>query len=629
MSKPQLTVETLWPETVGPGPLAIPSMISREKGNDSPLIAEDGAYRSIVDSKRKVDELFFKWLCEPGVKEEVHELIRQAREGTLALSPSRRKALTSPRGSPGKEPPRSPSASPLGEKSKRSAHFNSPGSPRSTVAKKSPLNHSSSSSNNSSGDVPAAEKLDSVSDNGGLAGEHASAVPSPASPSTPPVGALPPPPSAPVIPPFYIPNEGGRGRGRRIAADRLETRKGAITELFGKNALTGIKSDDFVTLTKEFCGLPSFLSTPLHIRVQLLWARVHEKRLDVTEASLGTEGLVTLEMFCWFWKHEVEPYDATDRFFRLLKRPEADVIYPADFEVVLKELLAYHPGLEFLENTPEFQEKYARTVVARIFYSTDRTRCWQLRRRDVRRSDPNMFNAFIVVDEEEDINMVHHFFSYEHFYVLYCKFWELDTDHDFYLTRDDVLRYSGHSLTRRIVDRIFEQAGRPFISDQPQKMAYEDFVFFMLSEEDKNNRDSMEYWFQCIDLDGDGEIHPHEMRSFYNEQLHRMECLGHEMVSFESILTQMMDIVNLPPDGPAIFRMEDFCGHGAAHMGLSSVVFNMLFNLNKFVAYEQRDPFMMKQARRDNENMTTWAQFAVMEYARLAMEEEAREEDEF
>ena len=101
------------------------------------------------------------------------------------------------------------------------------------------------------------------------------------------------------------------------------------------------------------------------------------------------------------------------------------------------------------------------------------------------------------------------------------------------------------------------------------------------------------------------------------------------MVSFESILTQMMDIVNLPPDGPAIFRIEDFRGHGTAHMGLTSVVFNMLFNLNKFVAYEQRDPFVMKQARQDNENTTAWAQYAVLEYARLAMEEEAREQNDF
>ena len=107
-----------------------------------------------------------------------------------------------------------------------------------------------------------------------------------------------------------------------------------------------------------------------------------------------------------------------------------------------------------------------------------------------------------------------------------------------------------------------------------------------------------------------------------------MECLGHEMVPFSNIMTQMMDIVCMPP-GPAVFRMEHFCSQGSAHMGLTSVVFNMLFNLNKFIAYEQRDPFVMKQQRMEGSGMTTWGRFAVMEYARLAMEEEAREQDEY
>lgn len=29
-----------------------------------------------------------------------------------------------------------------------------------------------------------------------------------------------------------------------------------------------------------------------------------------------------------------------------------------DFKPVLRELLASHPGLEFLQSTPEFQERY-------------------------------------------------------------------------------------------------------------------------------------------------------------------------------------------------------------------------------------------------------------------------------
>ena len=36
------------------------------------------------------------------------------------------------------------------------------------------------------------------------------------------------------------------------------------------------------------------------------------------------------------------------------------------------------------------------------------------------------------------------FFSYEHFYVIYCKFWELDKDHDLFIDREDLARHNDH-----------------------------------------------------------------------------------------------------------------------------------------------------------------------------------------
>jgi serine/threonine-protein phosphatase 2A regulatory subunit B'' len=139
------------------------------------------------------------------------------------------------------------------------------------------------------------------------------------------------------------------------------------------------------------------------------------------------------------------------------------------------------------------------------------------------------------VDDEEDINKVTRYFSYEHFYVLYCRFWELDHDRDYRITRDDLLKYGDHSLSHMIVDRIFDAAPRPFgkTEDSKEHLSYEDFIFFMLSEEDKANEISVRYWFTCVDVDGDGKLNNMEMRSFYAVQLHRMQCMGHEIVPFE------------------------------------------------------------------------------------------------
>lgn len=49
--------------------------------------------------------------------------------------------------------------------------------------------------------------------------------------------------------------------------------------------------------------------------------------------------------------------------------------------------------------------------------------------------------------------------------------------------------------------------------------------------------------FKCIDLDGNGILTPNEMQFFYEEQLHRMECMAQEPVLFEDILCQMFDMI--------------------------------------------------------------------------------------
>ncbi|GFH29172.1 uncharacterized protein HaLaN_27792, partial [Haematococcus lacustris] len=164
-----------------------------------------------------------------------------------------------------------------------------------------------------------------------------------------------------------------------------------------------------------------------------------------------------------------------------------------DFSPVLDMLLRHHPGLEFLAGTAEFQKKYAETVVYRIFYTLNKSGNGRLTMRELRRSD--LVEALEALDQEDDINKVLKYFSYEHFYVIYCKFWELDTDHDFLVSRKDLAHYSQGALSFQIVDRIFQQVARRFTSSVPDMMSYEDFVWFILSEEDKSSDTALDYWF--------------------------------------------------------------------------------------------------------------------------------------
>ena len=50
---------------------------------------------------------------------------------------------------------------------------------------------------------------------------------------------------------------------------------------------------------------------------------------------------------------------------------------------------------------------------------------------------------------------------------------------------------------------------------------------------------SIEYWFRCMDLDGDGVLSMFELDYFYQEQVHKMEIYGIEYMPFEDCICQV------------------------------------------------------------------------------------------
>ncbi|PWZ56200.1 Serine/threonine protein phosphatase 2A regulatory subunit B''alpha [Zea mays] len=394
-----------------------------------------------------------------------------------------------------------------------------------------------------------------------------------------------------VIPQFYFKN------GRPPTKDLKEQCLSRTDHLFFGGG--GLQVQEFRSVTKDICKLPSFLSSVLF------------KKIDVECTRT-----VSRDAFVEYWINDNKvTMDMASQIFEILRKPGYTYLTQDDFKPVLKELLATHPGLEFLQGTPEFQERYAETVIYRIFYSINRSGNGHLTLRELKRG--NLIAALQQLDEEEDINKVLRYFSYEHFYVIYCKFWELDADHDFLIDKENLIKYGNHSLTYRIVDRIFAQIPRKFTSMTEGKMGYEDFVYFILSEEDKSSEPSLEYWFKCIDLDGNGILTFNEMQFFYEEQLHRMECMAQEPVLFLDILCQMIDMIG--PENESYLTLRDL-----KRCKLSGNIFNILFNLNKFMAFETRDPFLIRQER-ENPTLTEWDRFAHREYIRLSMEEDGED----
>ncbi|KAM6912334.1 serine/threonine-protein phosphatase 2A regulatory subunit B'' subunit alpha isoform 1-T1 [Xenentodon cancila] len=430
----------------------------------------------------------------------------------------------------------------------------------------------------------------------------AAATPTPTarSPSPPPAPVIvtPPPPPAINIPRFYYPcglpalgstaNHDATINAIEAAFAEFEEEKADIYEM-GKIA--------------KVCGCPLFWKAPM------FYAAGGERT-----------GFVSVHSFIATWRKLLHScHDDASRFIYLLAKPGCNYLEQEDFIPLLQDMVDTHPGLTFLKDAPEFHSRYITTVIQRIYYVVNRSWTGRITMMELRRS--NFLQTLALLEEEDDINQITDYFSYEHFYVIYCKFWELDTDHDLYIDPKDLGRYNDHSSSNRIIERLFSGAvTRGNAVQREGRMSYAEFVWFLISEEDKKNPTSIEYWFRCMDMDGDGVLSMFELEYFYEEQCERMERMGIEPLPFQDLLCQMLDLVK--PENPGKITLGDLKRCRMAH-----IFFDTFFNLEKYLDHEQRDPFaVQKDVDSEGPEPSDWDKYASEEYEILVAEETANEQ---
>uniref|UniRef100_A0AAR2LH31 EF-hand domain-containing protein n=1 Tax=Pygocentrus nattereri TaxID=42514 RepID=A0AAR2LH31_PYGNA len=379
------------------------------------------------------------------------------------------------------------------------------------------------------------------------------------------VVVIPPPPSI-NIPRFYFPTglPNCAANYDEIIA-KIET---AFTEFEEEKA-------DIYEMGKiaKACGCPLYWKAPMF-----------------NCAGGERTGFVSVHSFIATWRKLLHScYDDASKFVYLLAKPGCNYLEQEDFIPLLQDIVDTHPGLTFLKDAPEFHSRYITTVIQRIFYTVNRSWTGRITMTELRRS--NFLQTLALLEEEDDINQITDYFSYEHFYVIYCKFWELDTDHDLFIDPKDLARYNDHALSSRVIERLFSGAVTRGNSVQREgRMSYAEFVWFLISEEDKKNPTSVEYWFRCMDLDGDGVLSMYELEFFYEEQCERMEGMGIEPLPFQDLLCQMLDLVKPECQGKMTLRDLKRCR-------MAHIFFDTFFNLEKYLDHEQRDPFAVQKVR--------------------------------
>ncbi|XP_056088965.1 serine/threonine-protein phosphatase 2A regulatory subunit B'' subunit beta isoform X3 [Rhinichthys klamathensis goyatoka] len=399
-----------------------------------------------------------------------------------------------------------------------------------------------------------------------------------------------------TIPKFYFP------RGQPQANINIDNLISKIEQMFSQFP------DERVTI-KDMGLVAKACECPLYWKAPLFHAAGGDRR-----------GYVSVHKFVAMWRKVLQTcHDDASKFLHLLAKPGCNYLEQEDFIPFLQDVVDSHTGLAFLREASDFHSRYITTVVQRIFYNVNRSWTGKITCPELRRS--TFLQNVALLEEEEEINQLTEFFSYEHFYVIYCKFWELDTDHDLYIDQRDLTRHNDQAISHRMIERLFSGAiSRDRKVHKEAKLNYADFVWFLISEEDKKTETSIEYWFRCMDLDGDGVLSMYELQYFYQEQCQKLEALAIEPLPFEDCLCQMLDMVK--PEIPGKITLRDL-----KRCKLSHIFFDTFFNIEKYLDHEQRDPLM---AARDTETMgqeiSDWERYAVEEYDNLVAEETANEQ---
>lgn len=272
------------------------------------------------------------------------------------------------------------------------------------------------------------------------------------------------------IPKFYYPS------GRPATSSEMEAKSRRLINEFALLADKKATKEAFGKLCKAI-ALPLYWKQPLYDAIVDDGRR---KNLTVTcdqFMKYWKELVMQLFFACFLLIHAISSsfrlssscHDNASKFVRILSKGKRNYLIAEDFVSLMQDVIETHPGLGFLKEAAEFHSRYIHTVsctffalllllsfsnqhyslnkhsfsnqvIARIFYCVNKSWSGRITVPELRKS--NFLMVVELLEDEDDINQITDYFSYEHFYVIYCKFWELDRDHDLVIDKEDLMRHN-------------------------------------------------------------------------------------------------------------------------------------------------------------------------------------------
>merc|ERR1712232_621611 len=109
---------------------------------------------------------------------------------------------------------------------------------------------------------------------------------------------------------------------------------------------------------------------------------------------MGSKTPITETMLLNWCKGRIQADDLPLTFFYVVKKDHNDWIERDDFSIFLTAVLLTHPGLDFLRETQEFQDRYADTVISRIFFVYDQKDLGRIDLNSLRRYKPSVIETW-------------------------------------------------------------------------------------------------------------------------------------------------------------------------------------------------------------------------------------------
>ena len=136
------------------------------------------------------------------------------------------------------------------------------------------------------------------------------------------------------MPQFYFPS------GKPVSKAEKQRGEAALDKLFEAAGKT-LKFDNFEAFCTDVCEIPKIF------KKMAFDALKKSEGLDEKAEEIPKQVVAT------YYKKVMESLSVKQRVFKLLCG-DKDHVAPSDFKPLFRHLLDSHPGLEFLQATPEF-----------------------------------------------------------------------------------------------------------------------------------------------------------------------------------------------------------------------------------------------------------------------------------